>query len=677
MIPVRGSLIGILSVVCALSLNLTTASAKELPGVLHEFGSLEKPTGIAINEATGEVFVGDSEGAQAVYVFGPEGEGPLAELKGSPEAAFSFGGIPVGVAVDNDPSSASYQDVYVTDVFNNHVDKFKRVGPHEYVYECEIDGWNGSATSACTSGASSPEQPFVFPLGVTVDSSGNVYISSYGPENGSVDEFDETGKGVMQLASAGRASLEGHPQDLAVDSTGDLFVRNFSSPQVVKFTFSSPGTVASEVEIGSGTTALAIDPTTDELYLDRGGEAAVLNPSGERLRLIQLDPTGESHGVAVSGSTHEIYVASSGSHNVRILGLVKVPDVSSCNATHTTSSGATLQGEVDPLETSGAAYHFEYGQSLSYELATEAAEIVGDGFMPVATPVVGLEAGTLYHCRLDATDAIGVAAGVLNQGADGTFETMPNRPTVLGTTASSISTDNAVFRGSVNPGRGTTSYHFEYGKTISYGNVLPNVGIGGKHEGTEISVEQASGPILEPGTEYHLALVAENLSGATVGEDIVFKTLPALLAPEAPVVTGIAANLTSPTSVKLEGLLDSKLQRTSVRFKLGSSPAYGTEVFVGVGPGAGPETVAVGFQGLAPGVAYHFKIVAAGPGGTFEGPDMTFTTPGLPVALVPQATPLLIPTPVFPAIKNPPLPKHKPKKKHKKSRHKRTAKKRH
>jgi hypothetical protein len=263
---------------------------------------------------------------------------------------------------------------------------------------------------------------------------------------------------------------------------------------------------------------------------------------------------------------------------------------------------------------------------------------------------------------LDGTDAAGLIGSAVNRGEDGTFETLPNLPVVSGVSVLNAGTGSATFHGFVNPGRGTTSYHFEYGTTTSYGSVLPNVGIGGKHEEGEIPVEQMSGPILEPDTEYHLALVAENLSGATIGEDVTFKTLPAALAPEAPVITGIAANLTSPTSVTLAGLLDSKLQRTSVRFKLGSSPAYGTEVFVGVGPGAGPETVSAGFQDLAPGVTYHFKIVAAGPGGTFEGPDLTFVTPAFPITLVPPTTPLLIPTPAFPAVKNPPLPKHKPKK---------------
>jgi hypothetical protein len=633
------------------------------------------PTGIAVDEATGEVFVADSAGTQVVYVFGPEGEGPLTELKGSPEATFSFEGEPVGVAVDNDEASPSYQDVYVTDVRNNLVDKFKRIGPHEYEYTCQIDGWNGSEAEACTVSKSSPVQPLVEPVGVTVDSSGNIYIASYGPEGGFVAEFDATGKEEMLLSSTGHEGLEGHPEGLAVDTAGDLFVKNFSNPKTYRFTFSSPGAVLSESVFETNLTAIAIDPIANNLYVDRGNNVSVYRPSGESAGLPNISlGVAESHGIAVGGKTRQIYVTSSSIGSVKVFGFIKVPDVTTCHAAEVTRSSATLQGEVDPLETAGASYHFEYGPSAAYGLATEPTEIAGAGFLPVAVPITGLEAGTPYHCRLDATDTAGIAGNVVNEGPDETFETFPNPPTISGVSVSNTDTDSAVFHGFVNPGRGTTSYHFEYGRTASYGNVLPTVGIGGKHEENEIPVEQMSGATLEPDTEYHLALVAENLSGATVGEDQTFKTLPAPFAAEAPTVTGIAANLTSSTSVTLEGLLDSKLQRTSVRFKLGASPAYGTEVFLGVGPGAGPETVAASFQGLAPGATYHFKIVASGPGGTFEGPDMTFATPGLPAALVPPATPLLVPTPAFPVVKNPPLPKHKPKK-HKKGK-KRKAKKR-
>ena len=555
--PARGvrnltltALVTLCTAACALLLVATPAGAAELPGLLREFGSFTHPTGVAIDQASGDVFVADSEGPEVVDVFSPGASGPsavpLAVLGGTGSESFDFAGEPVGVAVDNstqagDPSKG---DVYVTDVRHNLVDKFRLKGLNEYEYVCQIKGWYGTGEEACNPSGGTLTQPFAEPVGVTVDSSGNVYISSYGgSEHGFVAEFDSAGKGIMQLNSSEHSGLEGHPDGLAVDTAGDLFVQNFEAAgghaeKVVRFTFSTPGVVTSETEIFEPASAIAIDPTNDHLYVDNNGAyALVFDSSGvlvESFASSPFGPNGSSKGLAVRGGTHEVYASEISRKDIEVLGLIKVPDVTPCEATELTPTSAKLTGKVNPLETAGAQYRFEYGLSSKYGSESSLTGIAGEGLMPVASEaIVGLAPGTPYHCRLDATDTAGLTAGSLfNRGPDAEFTTPPLPPEVPGTELSAdVTAGGVLFKGSVNSGNGSTAYHFEYGRTTGYGTDLPDITVG--PAGLEpIPVEQASDAPLEPGTLYHYALVAKNSSGEVSSADRTFTTPPA--APQPP-----------------------------------------------------------------------------------------------------------------------------------------------
>ncbi len=85
------------------------------------FGTFTHPTGVAIDPASGNVYVADGEGAEAVDVFGAAGGAPMGggptQISGAatPGGAFSFGEEDVGVTV-TDPSGPSEPNVFVTDV---------------------------------------------------------------------------------------------------------------------------------------------------------------------------------------------------------------------------------------------------------------------------------------------------------------------------------------------------------------------------------------------------------------------------------------------------------------------------------------------------------------------------------------------------------------------------------
>ena len=85
---------------------------------------------------------------------------------------------------------------------------------------------------------------------------------------------------------------------------------------------------------------------------------------------------------------------------------------------------ATLNGTVDP-NGADAEYHFEYGTDTSYGDETDAgsvsadpSDVPGSAVHPVSASVDSLSAGTTYHYRLVASNAVGTT-----YGADQTFTT--------------------------------------------------------------------------------------------------------------------------------------------------------------------------------------------------------------------------------------------------------------
>lgn len=48
----------------------------------------------------------------------------------------------------------------------------------------------------------------------------------------------------------------------------------------------------------------------------------------------------------------------------------------------------------------------------------------------------------------------------------------------------------------------------------------------------------------------------------------------------------------------------------------------------------GPQAVVVTLANLAPGITYHYRLLATGPGGTVYGTDHTFTTGEYPPSVV-------------------------------------------
>jgi hypothetical protein len=193
-------------------------------------------------------------------------------------------------------------------------------------------------------------------------------------------------------------------------------------------------------------------------------------------------------------------------------------------------------------------------------------------------------------------------------------------PTLITGRPTSVTPASAVLHGTVNPNGSATDYRFEWGLTTSYGAASPLRSAGG---GSTASSVEAKISGLLPGSVYHYRLIASNGSGAASGVDRAFKTKGH--AP--PGATTGAVTQVGLRTATVSGVIDPNGEATTYMFQYGLTSAYGSETFGSTLPaGEGPMTVSEQLSGLAPGTAFHYRIVALHGGISSYGGDATFVT---------------------------------------------------
>jgi hypothetical protein len=183
---------------------------------------------------------------------------------------------------------------------------------------------------------------------------------------------------------------------------------------------------------------------------------------------------------------------------------------------------ATLNGTIETGE-EVANYHFEYGTSTAYGQIAPIPDNytpVSNEPIPIAQPLLGLQAGTTYHYRLIASSPGGTNVA----GPDMTFTTPPiPTPTVATGASEGVGVGSATLTGTIDPHGWDTTYLFEYGPSTAYGSDWPTIQVDmGALEGPQPVLVNV--PNLLPGTTYHYRLVASNGGGTSYGPDMTFTT---------------------------------------------------------------------------------------------------------------------------------------------------------
>ncbi len=428
-------------------------------------GKLKEPDGVAVNEATGDLYVVD-KGANRVarydqagnYLGEFNGSGKLENSKkelfeeteagagGKPGETGGSGSNPgergkatgrfekpEGIAVDNacrlhkpelsglaceafDPSNG---DVYVVDAAASHrvIDKYDPEG--KYL---------GQLTAAGVALFEARELD-----GVAVDPEGRVWVYRETPAE--VDGFsNSTTNGFEEVITPAFNSGVGFARPgFAVDSEGAFYVRNLAKG-IVKVTKLDHTGNALIAEVGGEESAgVAVEQTNDDSLIENLTSVGVFDPEGRELERLGAGQLSEGQGIGANGASGFLYVADAGAKKVLVFAPrpVEAPLIEDESFSEVSAEGARLAGIVNPRSEAGEAeteYEFQYGRCATasscaespYEASTPPAKLPADfESHPVSAEIAGLTPSTTYHFRLLAKNAHGPG----QPGAERAFKT--------------------------------------------------------------------------------------------------------------------------------------------------------------------------------------------------------------------------------------------------------------
>ena len=220
---------------------------------LRSFGSFERPSGVAIDHSTGDVYVLDITGESS-------GSGLVEKFDSSGHPVTGFGehgvlivqgmegneGLPCQLAVDE-----STGDLYVPAFTNNRVLEY-----------------NSTGSRLAVIGVGSPS-------GVAVDqANGDLYVSDY-LESG-VRVFDNTGEPVNEFPTITE------PTGVAVSTTGISYVVSGGGESGSRGTteiYGPSGTDLGQLD-GNPSFGVAVDPSDNHVYVDEGNQVSEFDSSG-------------------------------------------------------------------------------------------------------------------------------------------------------------------------------------------------------------------------------------------------------------------------------------------------------------------------------------------------------------------------------------------------------------
>lgn len=503
---------------------------------------------MAVDQSTGDVYVGDglnyridefassgkflrawglgvADGAQESQICttvcqrGIEGNG-----------AGSFGFNIQGVAVDNDPVSPSHGDVYVVDFDHFRVEEFDSSGKFLRMFGGHVNETTsgdvclaGEACRGGTSGSANGEFEWEYAADyIAVGPGGKVYVG----DQARVQVFDETGAWQESVSLSG-LSATGKVTALAVDASGDVFVKDGGVPGVREF---EPGGVekAAQFDAGSETVnAIATDASGDLLVSDWGGNGPHLleyGPLGEQLESFGSHLlTVTSAAMALDEPLGEVLVFGSDGpeRDFGVWGFALPAPGPVVEAGQSATPGlrgaASLEAFVNP-EGYETTYHYEYVEQSAFAASgyasatsTASASISNELFEDhtVSASLSGLTPGATYHYRLVATNSKG--------SVDGPDQTFTETPAALieGPWSTDVSATSATIQARIDPLGASTTYRLEYGSSASYGHVVT----GSVGEGMTYVLIDSHRQDLEPGAVYHYRVVAENEVGTVESAD--------------------------------------------------------------------------------------------------------------------------------------------------------------
>jgi hypothetical protein len=384
----------------------------------------------------------------------------------------------------------------------------------------------------------------------------------------------------------------------------------------------------------SGSTGLAVDQSTNDLYSNHLTFVRRLDENGDLRETFGSGKLAESGGIAVNGASGVVYAANRKAKNLQVFTTVVTPNLDSTAST----AGQTTATMTAHIDDAGAGdittCEFEIGTTTAYsdpKVPCDASPLPYSGEKDVSASLTGLSKETTYHYRLVLKNVNGATVG-----PDRTFTTR-NVADVATNSPTDVTQNTATLNGSFAGNGEPTTYYFEWGPTDGGpgGYANKTAAPPGDSAGSPTGAKQVSAPIsgltvaLPASSPYHFRLVAVNASGTTYGADRAFFAAP----PGDPIISAIESSEVTGTSALISAQINPQNGPTVYSVEYGLSTAYESATTAGgsIGSDDTDHPVSTVLDALIPGRTYHYRISASNFGGVSFSADHTFNTPAPPV----------------------------------------------
>jgi hypothetical protein len=400
---------------------------------------------------------------------------------------------------------------------------------------------------------------------IATDSIGDVYFPN--AVTHSIQVFNSTGVLQEQITCTScPGGAFGKPVSVALNSKGDLYVADLEPDRVLKFTApKGPYEFASVLQSGRGAAAVAVDPSSDDVFVGdspggRGYHIAAYDSSGTQFddfgASLFTDPPPEigsvgASQIGVDKTTHRLYVGDSGKFYIFNRVVTAAPPVATIEpATQIGQLSATMHSNVNTKGHASLKCSFAYVNDADFQVNgfANATSVPcsqtpsGQTGTEIEARASGLAPATSYHYRVTATTYAGATESTAT-----TFETLPVAASTITPEAPTGVTENgATLRATVNPHGGqVSSCRFEYGTSVSYGTTIicPKL-----VDPVTTNVSESRSVLnLSPGTTYHYRLVVISNAGTVQGGDTEFTTASPP-APPSPATPAPSVTISPPPS---------------------------------------------------------------------------------------------------------------------------------
>jgi hypothetical protein len=379
---------------------------------LETFGSAAQPgfgnaEGLAVDQSSGDLLVIDSS-AGTVSRYNPDGTPAnfsalgtnMIDGKGTgdgtPQNGLSFGGPEEAqIAVDNSGTETD-GDIYVVQNGARLVDVFASSG----AYLGKIDQYKqGPHAEGELAGLSEP-------YGVAVDPDGAVYVSDFGP---GIHKYVPSANPPVNTDSTANFSY-GAAGPVAAGSgpsAGFIFADTYYGyGGHLRKLDSSTG--EEKYELASGVTTVSVDPTSGHVYAAKGAELEEFDASGTgSASTVSTIGIGTGQGVAIRGSSGNVYVSKVGGANISVFGPAApaFPEPPELLTVGNVSGGAQVGNSL-----SCATGSWSGSPAFTRQWLRNGAEIPGKTEGSYALTAEDL--GTVVQCRVTATNANGSTVAI-------------------------------------------------------------------------------------------------------------------------------------------------------------------------------------------------------------------------------------------------------------------------